>query len=201
MPGNFGFGLVFGVFWLLILLFFAWNSFNRLWDVETGKGNKNEEIELKPNDFKKGKTTIVLTYKTKLLSTLQDNLSRQKIDYVFVPCPAGVPGDIKVKSLLDFFELPLVEGRLGVGEKYIRSLSPDDRVPVLMEIAGAKKAEFYVFSNFLAGLSDSSVDYFAGFLETLKKGRKIAYFTTNSLAAAKIGNDVVRVGDIGHPAI
>jgi ABC-type transport system involved in multi-copper enzyme maturation permease subunit len=188
LPGNFGFGLVIGFFWLLGLLFFNWLAFNRLLDRRSNIDSAGIK-ELKPQEFKKNRITNVLTFNHSLLSGFLETLRRQGSRYIFAPGPDCLPGDVKVKRLFDLFGLAVPDALKPLANKYVSCLEADYKALAIMEISRLNHAEFYIFNNFLAGLSDTFEKHFAESLEVLKKGRKVVYFTNS---VPRVGDDFIR---------
>jgi hypothetical protein len=86
-----------------------------------------------------------------------------------------------------------------IAGKYVFTLETDQKGKVLMEIIGSLKADIFIFNNFLAGLSDAIIHPFASILKSLKKGRKVVYFTNSLLINAIIGDKVKRFNDEDIP--
>lgn len=189
LPYNFSFGFTITILWLLLLSYYSWISFNRLFNRSVEKTE-----ELNPEDFDKNKTTIVLTSNQRLASGLLYNLRSKKTGFVYVPGPGDLQ-EAKVKDLFLFFSQEVPEKLQKVKGKYMHDLSPDHKGLILLEIVQTIKADFYIFNNFLTGLSDKFGDYFADFLQTFKKGRKVVYFTSSLAVSSKIGDDVLRFLD------
>ncbi len=77
-----------------------------------------------------------------------------------------------------------------MADQYIDKLKPDYKAVTLVEIIRTfAEIEFFIFNDFLAGLSSKFADYFEETLEPLKKGRKIVYFTDSM---PKIGEYLIR---------
>ena len=188
LPGNFGFGLLIGFFWLLGLLFFNWLAFNRLLDRRPNI-DKKEIDELMPDEFKKDRITCILTFSDSLLFCFLETLRKQGSRFVFVPAPEQLPGDVKVQKLFDFFGLPVPEKLQPFAAKYVSCLKKDYKALIIMEVSRLDSAEFYIFNDFLVGLSENFTQYFENAVETLKKGRKVVYFTNTM---PRIGDDVIR---------
>jgi len=188
LPGNFGFGFMVTVLWLLLLFYYSWVLFNRLF-----KRFADDAKDLAADDFAKNKTTVVLTGNQGLASGLLIKLREQKIQSIAVPGPASLPEEIKVKDLFSSMGLDVPEKLQPVAGKYIRNLSPERKGLISIEIARSREAEIFIFNNLLSGLSDKFEDYFADFLKTFKKGRKVAYFSSSQRISVKIADNVVRL--------
>jgi hypothetical protein len=191
LPGNFGFGLFISFLWMLGLVLFNWLAFNRLLDRRPNIDTKDIR-ELKAEEFKKGRITSVLTFSDSLLFCFLETMRKQESRFVFVPDPYHLPGDVKVKNLFDFFGMDVPDKLKPLADKYVSCLKRDYRALIIMEVSRLDNAEFYIFNNFLAGLSDGFVKYFADALEVLKKGKKVVYFTNS---VPKVGDDVIRRGN------
>lgn len=197
LPGNFGFGVVITCFWLLLLLFLSWLAFNRMLNALPDTDSDTEPKYLKPDEFKKSKITAVVTFTPVLLANFLETLKKQGIRFVFAPGPDIMPGDVSVKSLFAFFGVPVPDRLQPVTGEQVGSLAPDHQALVTFELARSfTGAEFFIFNDFLAGLSDKFAEYFAGILDTLKKGRKIVYFTN---AVPKVGDNVIRRANERQP--
>ena len=181
LPAKFDFGLLISIFWLLIPLFLLWIRFNRVLDLA-----QDTQRELSPGELKKDNTNIILTSDKGILTQLIAKLRFQNIPFLYVPGPGNLPGDTTVKNLLFFFGLAVTEALKGIAGKYIFTLEPDQKGKVFVEIIKSLKADVIVFDNFLAGLSDDAINYFAGVLSSLKKGRTVVYFTNSLMVTTLI---------------
>jgi len=181
LPGNYGFGLAFAFIWLIVLFGLYWFMFNWMLDraLETSR-------ELSPDELKKSKTNVIFTSDKGLLPQLITKLRSQNIPFLSFPGPASLPGDTTVKNLLSFFSLPMPEALQEIGDKYVYTLEIGEKVRVLIEIVKSLKADVLIFDNFLAGVSDDLVNYFADVLNSLKKGRIVVYFTDSFLVSTVI---------------
>jgi len=188
LPENYSFGLTVTIVWLLLLFYYSWIMFNRLF-----KRFAEDAKDLALDDFKKSKTTVVLTGNQGLAFGLLFKLRVQKTQFVAVPGPASLPGKIKVKDLFSSLGQNVPEKLQPVEGKYIHDLSPERKGLISIEITRSREAEIFVFNNLLSGLSDKFVDYFVNFLETFKKGRKVAYFSSSQMISVKIADNVVRL--------
>lgn len=185
LPAKFDFGLLISLLWLLLLLFLLWIRFNRMIDsVQETKRN------LSPDELTKNQTNIIFTSDKGLLPQLIAKLRLQNISFLSIPTPASLPGDTKVKNLFSFFDITVPEALQEIAGKYVYTLEPDQKGKVLAEITRSLKADVIIFDNFLAGLSDEIIHYFAGVLKSLKKDCTIVYFT-NSLMVTTIICDPV----------
>jgi hypothetical protein len=183
LPDNFGFGLVVTVLWLAVLFVFSWLGFNRMLDRA-----RDTKRELSPDEIKKDKTNVIFTSDKGLLPQLITKLRSQHIPFLSVPGPASLPGDVKVKNLFSLFDLAVPEVLKKIAGKYVFTLEPDQKGKVLSEITRSLAADVIIFDNFLAGLSDDIIHYFAGVLNSIKKGRIIVYFTNSLLVSAVISD-------------
>jgi len=183
LPDNFSFGFLISLFWLLLLIFLSWISFNRMLDYahETSR-------ELSPDELKKSKTNVIFTSDKGLLPQLITKLRSQNISFLLFPGPASLPGDIMVKNLLSFFGLSVPEALQEISVRYVYTLEKGEKVRVLIEIVKSLKADVLIFDNFLAGASDELVNYFADVLNSLKKGRIVVYFTDSFLVSTVISD-------------
>ncbi len=184
LPGNFGSGLLVNILWLVLLFILYWALSNRLFSRFS-----DIDKDLKP-DFKKDKTTVVLTTRKQLVSQLLIKLRCQNTRSVYVPCPSSLPGDIKVKSLFSFFNLEIPKNLKPLACKYLYDLNLDNKGMILLEITRSLDTEIFIFNNFLSGLSDEIVDYFANLLKSLKKGRSVVYFSNSLAVSSKIADEV-----------
>jgi len=183
LPGNYGFGMAVSLIWLIVLFVLYWFMFNWMLDraCETSR-------ELSPDELKKSKTNVIFTSDKGLLPQLITKLRAQNIPFLLFPNPASLPGDITVKKLLSFFGLPVPEALQEIGGKYVYTLEMGEKVRVIIEIIKSLKADVLIFDNFLAGVSDDLVNYFAGVLNSLKKGRIVVYFTNSFLVTNVISD-------------
>jgi hypothetical protein len=194
LPAKFDFGLVISLLWLLILLYLLWIRFNRMLD-----SVQDTQRELNPDELKNNKTNVIFTLDKGLLPQLIKKLRLQNTSFLAVPGPDSLPGDTTVKNLLSLFGLAVPEALKEIAGKYVFTLEKDQRGEVLLEITGSLKADVLIFDNFLAGLSDAIIHSFANILKSLKKGRKVVYFTNSILINTIIGDKVKRFNDEDIP--
>jgi hypothetical protein len=187
LPDSYGFGWGLNFAWIILLLGLYWFMFNRVLDHA-----QETKRELNPKDLNKDKTKIIFTLDRGLLSQLIKKLRAQNTAFLAVPGVGSLPGDIKVKNLFSFFGLAVPEALKEIAGKYVFNIEPDQKGKVLIEIirtlAVEVKADVIIFDNFLAGLSDKIINHLAGILKSLKKGRRIVYFSNSILINAIIGD-------------
>ena len=187
LPDNYGFGWALKFTWLILLFGLYWFMFNRMLDRA-----KDTPRELSPKDLNKDKTKIIFTLDRGLLPQLIKKLRAQNTPFLAVPGPGSLQGDTKVKNLFSFFGLAVPEALKEIAGKYVFSLEPDQKGKVLIEITRSLaievNANVIIFDNFLAGLSDKVISHLAAVLKSLKKGRRIVYFTNSILINAIIGD-------------
>jgi ABC-type Na+ transport system ATPase subunit NatA len=146
--------------------------------------------DLSPDELTKNQTNIIFTSDKGLLPQLIAKLRLQNISFLSIFGPASLPGDTKVKNLFYFFGLTVPEALQKIAGKYVYTLEPNQKGKVLSEITRSLKADVIIFDNFLAGLSDEIIHYFAGILKSLKENCTIVYFT-NSLMVTTVICDPV----------
>jgi hypothetical protein len=185
LPGNFNFGLAVTIIWIIMLLSLYWIVFNMMLNnaIETQRN-------LSPDELTKNQTNIIFTSDKGLLSQLIAKLRFQNIPFLSIPTPVSLPGDAKVKNLFYFFGLAVPETLQKIAGKYVYTLEPDQKGKVLAEITRSLKADVIIFNNFLAGLSDEIIHYFAGILKSLKKNSTIVYLTNSLMITAVICDPV-----------
>ena len=149
---------------------------------------RDTQRELSPDELKKDQTNVIFTSDKGLLPKLITKLRSKNTPFMFVPGPASLPGDTKVKNLFTLFGMAVPEVLEEIAGKYVFTLEPDQKGKVLVEITRSLTADVIIFDNFLAGLSDDIIHYFAGVLNSLKKGRKVVYFTNSLLVSTVIGD-------------
>jgi hypothetical protein len=88
------------------------------------------------------------------------------------------------------FGLAVPEALKEIAGKYVYTLEQDQKGKVLSEISRSLKADVIIFDNFLAGLSDDIILYFADVLKSLKKDSTIVYFTNSLMVTAVICDPV-----------
>ncbi|MCP4221353.1 MAG: hypothetical protein GY765_42400 [bacterium] len=198
LPHNFSFGLAVLVIWLAGLLFLIWLAFNRLLDRLPDIGETEAETkDFKQDEFKKNRVTSVVTFNSALLVHFLERLRKHENRHIFAPGPDSLPGDVRVKNLFSFFGLPVPERLQPMADRYVGSLKKDYKALAVLEIIRTfEETEFFIFNDFLAGLSEQFAEYFAGVLDTLKKSRKIVYFTDSM---PKIGDDIIRRANERQP--
>jgi ABC-type transport system involved in multi-copper enzyme maturation permease subunit len=187
LPGNFGFGLVVSILWLIVLFGLCWIRFNRMLERA-----QDTEKELNPDELKKDKTNVIFTSDKGILPHLIAKLKFQNIPFVSIPGPSSLPGDTKVKNLLYFFSIPVPETLKEISGEYIYTLELHDKLRAFAEIIRALKADVLIFNNFLSGLSDDLINYFADVLNDLKNERIVVYFTNSFLATDAICDNVIK---------
>jgi hypothetical protein len=187
LPNNFNFGLIITLMWLAVLSILSWIRYNRMLDRA-----QETKRELNPKELNKDKTKIIFTLDRGLLPQLIKKLRAQNTPFLSVPGPGSLPGDTKVKNLFYLFGLAVPEALKEIAGKYVLTLEPDKKGKVLIEItrliAIEVKADVIIFDNFLAGLSDKIIFHLADMLKSLKKGRRIVYFTNSILINTIIGD-------------
>lgn len=183
LPGNYGFGMAVSLIWLIVLFGLYWFMFNWMLDRACDTSR-----ELSPDELKKSKTNVIFTSDKGLLPQLITKLRSQNISFLLFPGAASLPGDTTVRNLLSFFSLPMPEALQEIGDKYVYTLKIGEKVRVLIEIIKSLKADVLIFDNFLAGVSDELVNYFADVLNSLKKGRIVVYFTDSFLVSTVISD-------------
>jgi hypothetical protein len=194
LPGNYGFGWALKLAWLIVLFGLYWFMFNRMLDRA-----QDTQRELNPDELKKNKTNVIFTLDKGLLPQLIKKLRLQNTSFLAVPGPDSLPGDTTVKNLLSLFGLAVPEALKEIASKYVFTLEQDQKGRVSLEIIGSLKADVLIFDNFLAGLSDAIMHSFANILKSLKKGRKVVYFTNSILINTIIGDKVKRFNDEDIP--
>ena len=194
LPGNYRLGLAISFIWLIVLLVLYWIEFNRMLDRAQGT-----QRDFNPDELKKNKTNIIFTLDRGILPQLIKKLRFQNISFLSVPGPASLPGDTTVKNLFSLFGLDVPEELKEIADKYVFAIDQDQSLDkkgeVLLEITKSLKADVLIFDNFLAGLSDAIIHRFANTLKSLKKGRKIVYFTNSILLDVIIGDWVKKFED------
>ena len=187
LPGRYGFGWAINLIWLIALFGLYWFMFNRMLDRA-----QETKRELSPKDLNKDKTKVIFTLDRGLLPQLIKKLRAQNTPFLSVPGPRSLPGDSKVKDLFSLFGLDVPEALRDIAGKYVFTLEPDEKAKVLIEIINSiaieVKADVIIFDNFLAGLSDKIISHLAGILKSLKKGRRIVYFSNSILINTIIGD-------------
>lgn len=193
VPTNFAFGMAMNMIWLIVFTYCAWKTFNRSLKYLPVVIVEDEGKELTPGEFKHDTVTIVMTSDKRRLSQLVSHLREQKTGFVSVPDPDTLPGDVRIKDILEFFGLPVPEKIQPIASQYGIMLGREYKAWVLLEITRSLLATgFLIFDNFLTGLPDQFVDYFAASLEEIKKGKKVAYFSNNLSITAKIGVEIIQ---------
>lgn len=185
LPGNTGFGFVVCLLWLVLLTCAAWVGFNRL----DGKPGPSEIIT---DDLKANRTTILMTSNPVIYQGLLSILRFQKINFLAVPSPGSIPGDINIRSLFSFFSLGVPEKLQKLSGSYLQKLNPDQKAFAIIEIVKSKKADVIIFQDFVVGLSDSFQEYFLDELKEIKRGCRVVYFSTSLTASGTLGDDVIR---------
>ncbi|MGD2090031.1 MAG: hypothetical protein PVH61_27895 [Candidatus Aminicenantes bacterium] len=194
LPGNYGFGWALKLAWLIVLFGLYWFMFNRMLNRA-----QDTQRELNPDELKNNRTNVIFTLDKGLLAQLIKKLRLKNISFLSVPGPDDLPGDTTVKNLLSLFGLAVPEALKEIAGKYVFTLEKDQKGWVSLEITGSLKADVLIFDNFLAGLSDAIIHSFASILKSLKKGRKIVYFTNSILINTIIGDKVKRFNDEDIP--
>jgi hypothetical protein len=191
LPGNYSFGMAINFIWLIVLLGLYWFRFNRMLD-HVPKTNTNHEI--KENEIKKNLTNVVITADRGPYPKLLVRLRSQNTAFAAIPKPIDLPGELKVKDLLGFFDLAVPEKLQEKAGKYIYSLELDDKARVLLEIIRSleNKPGILIFDNFLSDLSDDCIDDFAALLKAKSFKKTVVYFTKSILTSTKIADYVYK---------
>lgn len=198
LPSNTGFGFVVCLLWLVLSFSGAWVGFNRILD---GRSRLEINMEgLKPN-----RTTMIMTSNpTAVIETISLILRYQRKQFLVVPCPGSIPGDIRIDSFFSFSNQSVPKILKSFSRLTFNSLSLEEKGTVITEILKIKKTttgvDYIIFSGFLSGLSDSFLNYFAKSLKEIKTGCKVIYISNSLLVNQLIGDDILTIptkpGDI-----
>ncbi len=191
LPGNFVLGILVSLVWLGVLAALAWIVFK---PVPLGKrnqkmGDAGQDVAL---FLKESRTTVILTADPVRIAGLKAGLRLQHKRVVFVPAWSSLPGEIKVKWLFSFCQSTIPEKLRPLANRYCRTLPHDDKAKIIYALIGTVQADVFVFTEFLSGLSDEFGKQFALTLNSLKKGRRIVFFSHSLAVSAKIADDVIR---------
>lgn len=189
LPGNFGFGVVLSIIWLLGLLLLSWFYFKRILDRQPESEDDNVKGP-KPEEIKKNRIILVVTPNPWRRWQLMLRLKTEKAAFLPVPGPDCLPGDLKVKTILSFFSLSVPAELEPVTNKRCDQLSLDIKALVILEIIKAVPADVLIFDDFLMGLSDELKEHFKEYLYSNRIGRRVAYFS-NSIVAADVCTDII----------
>ena len=204
LPGNFGFGLVIGFFWVIFSALISWIFFSRMLDrrpdIETfpGEIKEAERQGIQINLIKENKMTVVFTFDPVRIHEVYQRLKGLIGRVVLVPGPQALPGDVKVKNLFKFFGLDVPESLNPLRDKFCDRLNQDDRSLLILEIVKELPAKSLIFDQFLTGLSEHMKKYFLNFLENHKKGRKIVYMT-NCVNGLSVGGNMIKFANESYP--
>lgn len=187
LPGNFGLGLAVIVIWLGGLTVLTWFLYDRPQYHRDITLDKDADIDPQPN-----KTTVVITIDHIRCTNFLAQLRLKGNRFLEVPGWDSLQGKIKVKWFFQRYNLSIPERLQPMAGKYLQDLNPDQKAMIITEITRTHDVDTYIFNNFLLGLSDQFGNYFLDFLKTLKKNKKVVYFSSSLAVSAKIADEVVR---------
>jgi hypothetical protein len=190
LPANLGFGFMVSIGWLGVLMLISWMLFRKSFPRSYDPPGEESQLKLKENKIK-----VVITSNRDRVNKLIAGFRYQYPRLICMPNWSCLPGESKVRWYFTFFNLPVPERLQPVAGKKCSALNPNQRAMILTEILRSFDADIFVFHNFLNGLSDEFIDYFADFLVDLKKGRKVVYFSNTLTVSPRIGDSVARFTD------
>lgn len=213
LPAYFGLGLLIHFIYIILLLFIGFLRFKSvMFPLE-----KNEifsQIDLKP---KKGKHFSYIakpkaryfteqvfnvfigrpgSFSGKISIDGENIVTREKKNFVYLPSPEALPGNIKVKALINIFaglfkiEKSDVEKVKGEFKNIIRErfekIEEVNKVNLMLRFAAFKKFNIYLFNNFLENINDKKTAHHI--IDELKK-EDILIFEINTFVLTYIEYD------------
>jgi hypothetical protein len=197
LPDNYTLGLTITFGWIAGLLTLLWLFLNRPFS----RSLRQQEDSLKLN-FKANKTTVLISSDSKRIMTLLCDLRYRNIPFAYLRDWTTLPGDVRVKWFFSLLSLPVPEELTAMAGKFINTLEPEQKAKILTAlltgISHTATIEYFIFDNFLAGLSDEFENHFSRLLNSLKKGRKVIYISNSLSVSSKIADDVIRFTNDGR---
>jgi len=191
LPAGFVPGVIVCILWSGILLYLTWVFFQK-------PVVHDSEITKPESTFNLRKNVRVVIFNpspdriSHLISVFQ-----KKARVARVPNWPYLMSGIKVKWLFALFKIDIpAEGPAHeLAEHYTQHLDEDAKASIIVELLRPVTTEIIVFNNFLNDLTDEFAARFAGFLQSLKKGKSIVYFTKSQAQASNIYDEVARFTD------
>lgn len=190
LPRNMGQGLAVLIIWIGVAAALVWFFYDRPHPRSEILQDKESDVKLRLN-----KTTVIITKNPDRCPNLLERLRLQGFRILSVPDWHTLPRDVKVSWFFQLFDLPVPEKLQAVADHYSHTLEPDQKAMILTEIIRTYDPEYFVFNDFLLGLSESYMEYFVGLLKALKKGRKVVYFSSSLAISSKIADHVTRYAE------
>jgi hypothetical protein len=190
LPESFKFGILFSFVWIGLLGLICWFRLDRTIIHRPKKQAQEPKLELQEN-----KTKVIITFDSERFKRTLTDLRFQYPHMIYIPCWSNLDEMSRVKWYFSFFNVPVPDSIAPIANNYIFTLKPDQKAMILIELIRSMEADLFVFNNFLTGLSDEFSDYFVSFLNELKEGRRIVYFSSSLAVSSKIADSVTRYTD------
>ncbi len=206
LPPNYGTGLTITYLWLFALIGIAMFKYDQLFKVKPDTNN-GEYAKVDPKELESGKTLLLSPLDQRTWDDFMLNIRRNEIRHVLLFDHGCLPGNYKVKWIFKMFGLNVTEELKKVEDKYThnnKELSNEKKVMVEMEIVNDRIKRFQdngeevivVINNILQGLDDSFFLYFLMWLELIKKGNKVVYFSNSYFFPEKFADEWIPTRDI-----
>ena len=216
LPHHFKSGLLVLIFYILVLFLIGFFGFKRYVSGVSKKDIAEQEDLFM--SLEKGKATVYLTSSGIIKDMICDYFSDIKKEFpgkisftaagvdennreantYYIPHPANLPADIKVKALFKFltrsFDIPDDEikkayKKLNIkktGKDYFAGLGYIDQIKILIFPAEVKKIKILLFNEIERDRTEDDYIFLSKKIEELKKDRCILYLTKNLYCASKI---------------
>ncbi len=193
IPGNFIFGVFLNIFYIAILFGIANNRFKKsLYPAPEKSGAFNDlNIELKKGnyitfdvkqiDFKNQILNVFFGkckgFFGKLFINTNNIVNKEKKDFLYLPNPDKLPGNITVNAFLAYLkgifnltrkEMKQFNDMLDKGEKRFEALDTDEKAKLLLTAARLKNSETYILYDFKSGLSQDFSFFVKEWIEGMK---------------------------------
>ncbi len=198
LPRFFFFGMLVNLVLSVILSLLSFILFKRCLyrGGEKGKENfSNRELKVEKGEIKvlEVEGEGYKNYLYSLLSREEYKDADTDSNFLYLPNAGNLPGDIKVKALLNFFvsisgvpgkadrkkELSATPPALDKGKKRLKELDNHDKAQLLLLAGTFKKSAFYLFFDIALGLTADFAYPFKEKMVSLKEDAAVVYLTTN----------------------
>jgi ABC-type uncharacterized transport system ATPase subunit len=193
IPGNFIFSVFLNIFYIAILFGIADNRFKKsLYPAPEKSGAFNDlNIDLKKGnyitfdvkqiDFKNQILNVFFGkckgFFGKLFINTKNIVNEEKKDFLYLPNPDKLPGNITVNAFLAYLkgifnltreEMKQFNDLLDKGEKRFEALDTDEKAKLLLTAARLKNSETYILYDFKSGLSQDFSFFVKEWIEDMK---------------------------------
>jgi len=195
LPDNFGSGMSVILFYIIVLFFVSYFRVNRILFPQPEKARAFDEMEIdlgtgKRSAFRSGISDFSNQFlnvffgkprglKWKVSIDGKDIVNKGKREFVYLPHPDNIPGDLKAGHLLYLFKRlynlskeELAGIKTGFDKdklsKPFGKLEKKDKALLFLRVAELKKSSVYIFKDFLSGIPFENRDELTNITNGLK---------------------------------